>query len=346
MEMDCSFLRFKCKKIPFIGSEALSSSFLDEKWHVNCLLSYWAFVEDNKSYGEWMMKFSMKIVSMLCLGGLLSVSVAVADMDVPSKNVDVAPVVDGQIDASWADIKPLSIVDAASKARILLRSVYTEDRVYFLVQFPDSVNNFLHKPWLWNATSNAYETGAHREDTFVFKWNMMDHDVDLSAFSEDDYTADVWYWKANRTNPAGYADDKRQILGSQAMKKSKELQSASGKPRHLARYSDAGKAPYNELKSLTEYQGNLVDRYPVGKPEGSRADVQAKGVWNAGFWTIEFSRKLDTGHEDDVRLEPAREQGHLFGVSIFSLYGKPHDPNSPNYYGRGRISEPLRLKFM
>lgn len=292
------------------------------------------------------MKFLLKVVSMLCLVGFFSASLVMAERDVPCKKVDVAPVLDGQIDDAWADIKPISIDDSASGSKVLLRSVYTENRIHFLVQFPDPVNNFLHKPWLWNPTSNAYETGAHREDTFVFKWNMMDHDVNLSAFSDDDYTADVWYWKANRTNPAGYADDKRQVLGAQPMKKSTEVQSVSGKARHLARYSDAGKAPYTELKSLNEKQGNLVDRYPVGKPEGSRADVQAKGIWNAGFWTIEFSRNLDTGHEDDVRLEPTRKDGYLFGVSIFSLYGKPHDPNSPNYYGRGRISEPLRLKFM
>lgn len=292
------------------------------------------------------MNFVVKIVSILCLAGLLSTNMALAAMDVPCKKVDVAPVVDGQIDKVWADIKPQSIADTASGTKILLRSAYTEDSIHFLVQFPDSVHNFLHKPWLWNASANAYETGAHREDTFVFKWNMMEHDVDLSAFSDDDYTADVWYWKANRTNPAGYADDKRQVLGAQPMKKSTEVKSASGKARHLARYSDSGQAAYKELKSLADHQGDLVDRYPVGKPGGSRADVQAKGNWNAGFWTIEFSRKLDTGHEDDVRLEPTREQGHLFGVSIFSLYGKPHDPNSPNYYGRGRISEPLRLKFI
>ena len=31
--------------------------------------------------------------------------------------------------------------------------------------------------------------------------------MNLSAFSDADYRADVWYWKANRSNLAGYADD-------------------------------------------------------------------------------------------------------------------------------------------
>jgi hypothetical protein len=286
-----------------------------------------------------------------CLGLLLaclfvSSTMASASREIPCVKVDQAPTVDGASgDVAWAGVKPLSVKDVASGKTILLRSVCTDDTVYFLVQYPDAVQNFLHKPWTWNAKEEKYETGAHREDTFVFKWNMMDKDVNLSNFSDDSYRADVWYWKANRTNPAGYADDKNQVLGDQPIKKSKELKSVTGKARHLARYSDAGKSAYKELKSISEYQGDLVDRYPTRKPEGSRADVEAKGAWSAGSWSIEFCRKFDTGHDDDVRFDPASEKGYLFGISMFSLYGKPHDPNSPNYYGRGRISEPLVLKL-
>ena len=69
----------------------------------------------------------------------------------------------------------------------------------------------------------------------------------------------------------------------------------------------------------------------------------AKGKWQEGSWTIEFERKLDTGNTDDVQFDLSKE--YQFGVSIFSLYGRPHDPNSPNLYGRGRISEPLVLIF-
>ena len=281
---------------------------------------------------------------MVCLFPLLGV--AAAELEVPSVKVQKAPEVDGAgQDAVWAKVKPVTVKDSASGTNVLIRSVYTEDQVFFLVQFSDSAENFLHKPWVWNAAEKKYESGSHREDTFVFKWNMMDHDVNLSNFSDDDYRADVWYWKANRTNSAGYADDKSQVLAAKPIEKSTELTSTSGKARHLGRYSDAGKAAYKELKELTEYQGDLVDRYPASTPEGRRADVHAKGSWNGGFRTIEYARALNTGHDDDLQFEPASGKGYLFGVSIFSLYGRPHIVNSPNFYGRGRISEPLRLKF-
>jgi hypothetical protein len=297
-----------------------------------------------RHFGKLLVCSFMVCSFMICLFPLLGV--AAAELEVLSVKVQKAPEVDGAgQDAVWAKVKPVTVKDSASGTNVLIRSVYTEDQVFFLVQFSDSAENFLHKPWVWNAAEKKYESGSHREDTFVFKWNMMDHDVNLSNFSDDDYRADVWYWKANRTNSAGYADDKSQVLAAQPIEKSTELTSTSGKARHLGRYSDAGKAAYKELKELTEYQGDLVDRYPASTPEGSRADVHAKGTWKGGFRTVEYARALNTGHDDDLQFEPASGKGYLFGVSIFSLYGRPHIVNSPNFYGRGRISEPLRLKF-
>jgi hypothetical protein len=272
-------------------------------------------------------------------------TLSAAATEIPSSKVEEAPVIDGSPgDAVWSSVKPTAIADSASGKKILLRSVYTADQVFFLVQFPDAAQNFLHKPWEWDAVGKKYQAGAHREDTFVFKWNMMDKDVNLSNFSDDDYRADVWYWKANRTNPAGYADDKTQVLASSATKKSTEKVSTTGKKRYLSRISDAGKAPYKEYKPSV-YEGELVDAFPASVPEGSRADVHAKGIWNGGFQTIEFARALNTGHDDDLQFDPAAGKTYLFGVSIFSLYGERLETSTPNLYGMGRISEPLQLKF-
>lgn len=285
----------------------------------------------------------MTALLVVCLTPVFST--AFAAQEVPSVKVDKGPVVDGSdADAAWTGMKPVVIADSASGKQILLRSVYTADEVFFLIQFPDSAQNFLHKPWIWNAAENKYEAGPHREDTFVFKWNMMEKDVNLSNFSDDSYRADVWYWKANRTNPAGFADDKTQVLADAPSKKSKETVSTTGKKRYLSRISDAGKPPYKEY-TPTAYEGALIDAFPASAPEGSRADVHAKGIWNGGFQTVEFSRALKTGHDDDLQFDPAAGKSYLFGVSIFSLYGERLETSTPNLYGMGRISEPLQLKF-
>lgn len=292
-----------------------------------------------------MLKFTKLLFCFVLVCLLPVVGGAFAAVDIPSFKVDKAPVIDGSVgDAAWSNVKPIVIADSASGKRILLRSVYTADKVFFLVQFPDAAQNFLHKPWVWDAAGKKYKTGAHREDTFVFKWNMTGKNVNLSNFSDDSYRADVWYWKANRTNPAGYADDKTQILADTPSKKSKEKISTTGKKRYLSRISDAGKAPYNTYKP-TAYEGDLIDAFSAGVPDGSRADVRAKGVWKGGFQTVEFARALNTGHDDDLQFDLATSQSYLFGVSIFSLYGDRLETSTPNLYGMGRISEPLQLQF-
>ncbi len=267
-----------------------------------------------------------------------------AEQQVYVQKVVTGPMVDGDnSDEVWRQAKPVLIDDLVANETIFLSAVYTDEWIYFLVQYPDKAENPLHKPWMWSEEERSYFEGPHREDTFVFKWSMMTQDVNLSVFSDDDYRADVWYWKANRSNLAGYADDKMQVLDSSVGEKSKKLRSFNGKVRYLDRISDEGAAPYREIDAPDEPMPVAI-RYQSAQPGGSRADVKAKGRWVSGFWVVEFSRKLQTGHADDIQF--SMEKKPLFGVSIFSLYGNNLDVSSPNFYGMGRISEPLRLNFI
>jgi hypothetical protein len=44
-----------------------------------------------------------------------------------------------------------------------------------------------------------------------------------------------------------------------------------------------------------------MPRYEINlSPQGSIADVRAKGIWRDGRWHLEMARKLDTGNEDDA----------------------------------------------
>ncbi len=291
---------------------------------------------------------------LLCFFLFLPV-LAQAELQVNVTKVTVGPLVDGDRSENiWQQAKPVLINDQTVNETILLSALYTDERIYFLVQYPDKAENPLHKPWMWDEKQGRYLEGAHREDTFVFKWNMMSQDVDLSNFSDDDYRADIWYWKANRSNLSGYADDKMQILSSaakgikgktnQESNEGRKLPSAAGKKHYLTRIADKGTPPYQKVTRPQKKTTQVINRFLPVQSTGSRADVQAKGRWENGFWFIEFSRKLQTGHADDIQLSPLRSP--LFGVSIFSLYGKKRETSSPNLYGMGRISEPLRLNFL
>ncbi|MEP7216467.1 MAG: ethylbenzene dehydrogenase-related protein [Anaerolineaceae bacterium] len=53
--------------------------------------------------------------------------------------------------------------------------------------------------------------------------------------------------------------------------------------------------------------------------KGSRGDVEAKGVWANGTWTVVFHRKLDTGNVDDAKFAPGGS--YKFGLGAFVALG-------------------------
>ncbi|MCK5506277.1 MAG: hypothetical protein KAJ10_14020 [Thermodesulfovibrionia bacterium] len=268
-----------------------------------------------------------------------------ADQSLIAARVNTAPVIDGSgEDEVWADAKAITVSDKRAKVDVKLKAVYTNDMVFFLVQYQDTSEDRLHKPWIWDKELNVYKTGNLREDSFTFKWNMEKETVDLSNFSDNDYTADVWYWKAHRTNPVGYADDKSHILASEPGRKAKEITSKSGKKRYLMRLEDEG-SPTQKNRVLTEYQGDFQGHYIYVTPDGSRADVLAKGDWKDRNWIIEFGRKLNTGHPDDIQFNPASDKKYQFGISIFGLHGDNINETAQHGFGQGRISETLYLVF-
>lgn len=257
-----------------------------------------------------------------------------------------APIIDGSAkDKVWEAAKAVVVRDKRLHKDITVKAAYTEDMVFLLVSYADPTEDRLHKPWVWNKEMEIYGLADKREDVFMFRWNMGVKDVDLSSFSDDDYTSDVWYWKANRTDPVGHADDKYHTLtGMQTQKNSGSITSSTGKFRYLTRIADSGRSSYRK-RILTEYKGQEQTQYEIINPEGSRADVRARGVWKDGIWTIEFGRKLDTGHSDDASFDISGGKKYQFVISILSLYGEEIDENKPNLYGQGRASEPLSLFF-
>lgn len=268
---------------------------------------------------------------------------AVAAQTVTSTSTATAPVVDGKADdAAWASAQTTVVRDQVADTDVTLKTVYSGDTLYLLVTYADIEENRLHKPWVWNKDLDAYMLGDQREDGFAFKWNMEAQDLDLSNFSDDSYTADVWYWKANRTDPVGYADDKMHILSDKSAPKATPVTSKSGKQQFLQRLGDEGTSSTTK-QILTKHAGDIEPQYLTQEPSGSRADVRAKGVWANGLWTIEFSRKLQTGHADDIQFD--KQGSFLFGLSVYGLYAQPIDKSKAHLYGQGRISEPLVLVF-
>lgn len=271
-------------------------------------------------------------------------TVDAANTDVVCALVDTAPQIDGDgSDPVWSRASRALTHDTVAKIDLQLSCVFTPEQIFFRVNFADESQNRAHKSLVWDPAVNRYRTGPKREDVFVFKWSMEPVQVDLTLSSEEPYRADVWYWKAYRTDPTGYADDKIQVYSAAASRNATKLISKSGRRFYLLRQGDAGTSAYR-VKIFSEYAGNTVSKYEHREPTGSRADVLAKGTWDDERWTVEFARRLTTGNPDDIQLDPLRS--YQFGVSRFEVAGQaPNVALEIPEFGSGEIGENLRLVF-
>lgn len=272
------------------------------------------------------------------------IGTAYAVQTITATKVSDPPVIDGVADdAVWQKAEPIVTHDKIRQTDVTLKAVYTDTDIFFLVTFKDPDESREHKTLLWNPQEMMYEDGPEREDVFVFKWSMELTPIDLSINADEGYMADIWFWKACRTDPSGFADDKRHILSNYELPDSRRVISKKGNLFYLARPGDEGTEAY-EANIFVDHQNDRMPKYTNKQPTGSRADIRAKGQWHDGAWTIEFGRKLDTGNMDDVQFDPAKE--YEFGISCYEMAGRSPDQSTTQpLYGTGDVSEELWLEF-
>jgi hypothetical protein len=261
-----------------------------------------------------------------------------------AQKIEEAPVVDGiSNEQEWKNAQVIVTHDKVADIDITLRALYTDQEIFFLVSFPDPDESRTHKSWVWDEVQEIYRIGSDREDIFIFKWNIEEIPCDLSIYADNHYKADIWFWKACRTDPLGFSDDKVQILSIAEIEDSVKLTSKRGVAMYLLRKGDRGEAVY-KTKLPVEYEGDMLPRFTYQIPSGSRADIRAKGFWQKGIWTIEFARSLNTGNNDDVQFDITKS--FQFGVSRYEIAGREPNPKlTQPLYGCGDVSEELILVF-
>ena len=178
------------------------------------------------------------------------------------------------------------------------------DRIYLLAIWDDPTKDDLHKPYQWNEATHSYDKTERMEDRFAIAF-AMSGDFSANKLDGSEFTADVWHWKANRSNPAGLAHDKWWRVSRTPFERSREFRTIDGGTVYIARPSDAGDQLYKPVRYHLKQQ-DVMPLYEVNlQAQGSIADVSVKGVWRDGRWYLELSRRLDTGHADDVVIPPA-----------------------------------------
>jgi hypothetical protein len=151
--------------------------------------------------------------------------------------VDAAPTLDGMADeAFWEEAVPLEVGVRRgannSDTIVFLKSVYTDDMVYFLVTWEDPTQSFLRFPWemqddgTWLQLRDPGNVGGDEnvwyEDKFAFIWeiNEIEFWADEGCFAachragddndesgkpygnkfteNEDGLGDIWHWKSVR----------------------------------------------------------------------------------------------------------------------------------------------------
>ena len=213
--------------------------------------------------------------------------------------------VDGNI-SDWDGISGITVPLAGKGGvdSVEMRAAIKGDRIYIMAVWADSSENILHKPYRWDDAAGKYKRDKQKEDRFAISLKMSGQ-FSASKIDGSPFEADVWHWKASRSNPVGIAHDKMWKVSKEPFEKAKEWPTPDGGKVYLARLSDAGDRLYKPIK-YKEKQGDLMPRYDVNQnAKGSIADIAAKGVWKDGHWYLEMSRALDTGHADDAVINPA-----------------------------------------
>jgi hypothetical protein len=157
-----------------------------------------------------------------------------------SVKVAAPPTLDGVMDDLWKQAKPLAVKVVGGKnlpggtTEVTLRSVYSGDTIYFLMQYKDETQSLRRTPWVkqadgsWQKLKDPNDKGGdnnlYYEDKFSILWSISSPAFEargcMSACHTGEakpygnmYTKDAgelldnWHWKSVRTGPNGRIDD-------------------------------------------------------------------------------------------------------------------------------------------
>ena len=252
---------------------------------------------------------------------------------------------------------------ASEPGLVKIRSLYTNDSIYFLFKWDDPTRSVVKQSWQFDGKKWHHLKGNEDRIAILFEITRIDKFATRGcaitchspadrpkkdwklATRTDVEKGDLWHWKAARSNPYNYADDAWLTVAGNPTGSYREtgrrkdkgnggdvINETADKQRPLYMQnpnqpaSVQGFLLFEEALKINSYSGFKANdiipyRLPV-KPSGSRFDVKAIGHHTGGQWTVMLYRKLDTGHDDDVRFNPDKK--YSFAIAVFDDSGGDH----------------------
>lgn len=194
-------------------------------------------------------------------------------------------------------------------------------------------------------------------------WDKLQPAEKITALKDKSGFADLMQWRAHRSYPIGMADD-GYVLEYRLTDSGKNIFSKNwDKSLHQPKYMFDEKVVGFRSRTLTQIRnlsqpsslivgentvafnaatkwkkGDMVPEYFVSRimSNGSAADnSQVNAHWDNSYWTIEWQRKMDTGHPQDDKIFK-EGKSYSFGFAV-------HDDNITT---RGHhVSFPITLGF-
>ncbi|MBC8280579.1 MAG: hypothetical protein H8E48_07330 [Chloroflexi bacterium] len=263
-------------------------------------------------------------------------------------------------DTAWSSAPMLTVaatpiegIDGGTPAAtIKVQAVYNDSDIWLRFEWPDPTKS---QTRLWTYDGTSWSKGGN-EDRLGLYWQIStldqfgtrgcaalchdaasDPDEWYMITPKDGQRADNWHWKAQRSLPVGYVDDK--WLGG-VLEDPSDVESANhGDSKDSGGYSsnasEDGKSPAfmpPDLGSAVLIKseaipldasmitaGVQVPKEMLERPVGSRGDINSMAVYENATWTTVMHRKMDTDNNDDVQFNPART--YPFGVAVFDNAG-------------------------
>jgi hypothetical protein len=275
------------------------------------------------------------MLKLLAAVAFVAMLVPPAANELVAAKVSKLPTIDGKADdEAWKTAKEVVVKidqpdEETPKKTISIKAVHDGDSICFLLVWADADRNDQHAPFVWKDT--GYEADEEKvEDACTLGFELEGKfDSDMKAGIESRW--DVWEWGAARTNPSGYALDRTHVYSHTAPApplKARRLTTRDGGQIYFSHPIDEGTPCYTKIEAPAAKGAPMVPQYPSQKPSGSAGDVQAKGDWANGHWTVEFKRKLNTGHKDDTAFVVGKPCS--FAVATFDKSEKgDHDVSKP-----------------
>jgi len=279
------------------------------------------------------------------------------------------PSIDGLSgDAAWGSPTNVALTPVfpgmTGVSQATLQAAYDTKNVYFLLSWQDPTGTeSIHKK-AWDYKAGTWKQRKEDEDRAYFVWNINASDwetaeictyahIDDPNWPADIETkmgtnfpqdrVDVWHWKATRSNPVGYAEDKYWVDATGATVLSYEggqvrrtrlpdrgtgfaasnKDTDTGLPTYMHRDDPGANVSVLLVSEAVPFdpnagwkEGDTIPGYVLRGGTGGIADVLASGKYVDGRWTVEFQRQLNSGDPDDTVFQPnGSQRKFLLGVT-------------------------------